>query len=111
MKKLVAGVLATVAMVVATVALVGTGAATGAPAAPPTYGDDVIVEVEGNAADGFGIHYYDGSAKYVPTDSEARAECDEYDTVRGRVRCRTGVRQWYADLREVKRTLRWALAQ
>jgi hypothetical protein len=102
MKKLVAGVLATGAL------LAGAGAAV---AAPPTFGDSVIVEVEGNAADGFGIHYYDGSAKYVPTDSEARAECSEYDTVRGRVRCRTSVRQWYADLREVKRSLRWALAQ
>ncbi len=83
----------------------------GAAGATGTTGDDVIVAVEGNAADGFGVHFHDGSAIYPPTDSEARAECTEYDTVRERVRCRTQVRTWYADLRELKRSLRWALQQ
>jgi len=73
--------------------------------------DDLIVRVEGNAADGFGIHFHDGTALYPPTDSEARAECGEYDTMRARVRCRTEVRTWYRDLRELKRSLRWALRQ
>lgn len=104
MTKLIAGVLTAVAV------LMGAGAAVAVPERAMT-GDDVIVEVEGSAAEGFGIHYYDGSAQYVPTDSEARAECDEYDTVRERVRCRTQVRTWYADLLEMKRSLRWALAQ
>ena len=110
MGKLITGLLTALAL------LLGVGAAGSATAAqqPSTgqaTGDSVIVEVEGNAADGFGIHYYDGSATYVSTDSEARAECSEYDTVRQRVRCRTEIRQWYADLKEMKRSLRWALAQ
>jgi hypothetical protein len=103
MTKLIAGLLTAVALLTGAGAAVATGST--------MTGDDVIVEVEGNAAEGFGIHFYDGSARYVPTDSEARAECDEYDTVRERVRCRTQVRTWYADLREMKRSLRWALAQ
>ncbi len=104
MTKLIAGVLTALAI------LASTGAAVAAPRSP-AWGDDVIVEVEGSAAEGFGIHFYDGSARYVPTDSEARAECNEYDTVRQRVRCRTEVRTWYADLKQMKRSLRWALAQ
>lgn len=88
----------------------GAGAALAAEQATAT-ADDVIVDVEGNAADGFGIRFHDGSAIYPPTDSEARAECGEYDTMRARVRCRTEVRTWYRDLREIKRSLRWALAQ
>jgi hypothetical protein len=103
MTKLIAGLLTAVALLTGAGAAVATGST--------MTGDDVIVEVEGNAAEGFGIHFHDGSARYVPTDSEARAECDEYDTVRERVRCRTQVRTWYADLREMKRSLRWALAQ
>jgi hypothetical protein len=99
-----------------TAGLVALGMLTGAGAAVAvergtSTADDVIVAVEGSAADGFGIHYHDGSAIYPPTDSEARAECNEYDTRRERVRCRTQVRTWYADLREMKRSLRWALAQ
>ncbi len=69
---------------------------------------DTIVKVTGNAHDGFGIHHYDGSALYPPTDSEARAECLEYDTRLERVRCRTEVTTWYADLADLKTALRWA---
>ena len=72
---------------------------------------DTIVEVTGNAGNGFGIHHYDGSALFPPTDSEARAECDEYDTRVGRVRCRTEVRTWYRDLGDLKQRARWAHAQ
>ncbi len=39
-----------------------------------------IVEVNGDKYNGFGIHHYDGSADFPPTNSEARAECSEYDT-------------------------------
>lgn len=69
---------------------------------------DTIIEVEGDAANGFGIHYFDGSEIYPPTDSEARAECGEYDTMRARVRCRTSVRVWYRDLADLQQSLAWA---
>ena len=72
---------------------------------------DPIVRVEGDAANGFGIHRSDGTAIYPPTDSEARAECGEYDRVRERVRCRTEVRVWHRDLVELQRSLEWSLAQ
>jgi hypothetical protein len=71
---------------------------------------DTIVEVTGDAANGFEIHYYDGSALYPPTDSEARAECGEYDTRVARVRCRTEVRTWYRDLGHLRQALEWAHA-
>ena len=70
--------------------------------------DDTIVRVTGTAADGFGIHHYDGSAIYPPTRSEARAECLEHDTRVARVRCRTEVRTWYRDLADIKDALRLA---
>ncbi|WP_193611346.1 hypothetical protein [Nocardioides lijunqiniae] len=76
----------------------------------PPLGDvpPVIVEVEGDAADGFGIHYDDGTALFPPTDSEAYAECGEYDRRVARVRCRTEVRVWYRDLADLRRALEHA---
>lgn len=70
-----------------------------------------IVEVEGDKANGFGIYYYDGTSIFPPTDSEAYAECGEYDRFVDRVRCRTEVRVWYRDLRELKRSLAYARSQ
>lgn len=67
-----------------------------------------VVAVEGNKADGFSIHHYDGTVLFPPTDSEARAECGEYHRRVKRVRCRTEVRIWYRDLGRLKRALRWA---
>ena len=87
--------------------LTGVGVAVAAVATDPT----TIVAVEGDAANGFGIHHYDGTALYPPTDSEARAECGEYDTLRARVRCRSEVRTWYRDLAELQRSLEWARSQ
>ncbi|HYH35071.1 MAG TPA: hypothetical protein VD814_07975 [Nocardioides sp.] len=87
--------------------LLGMAGAVGAGVTDP----DTIVRVEGDAANGFGIHRHDGSATYPPTDSEARAECGEYDRFRDRVRCRTEVRVWYRDLAELQRSLEWALAR
>lgn len=69
---------------------------------------DTIVAVEGNAADGFTVFHYDGSTLSPPTDSEAAAECGEYDTRVQRVRCRTEVRVWYRDLADLRRALRFA---
>ena len=84
------------------------GAARAALHPPP---GDTIVEVTGDKANGFEIQYYDGSAVYPPTDSEARAECSEYDTRLARVRCRVEVRTWYRDLGDLKQALDWAHAQ
>lgn len=86
---------------------VATAAGPGRVAAPPP---DTIVAVEGDKANGFGIHYYDGSAIYPPTDSESRAECSEYDTRVARVRCRTEVRVWYRDLADLQQALAYAHA-
>ena len=69
---------------------------------------DTIVRVTGDAEKGFGIHHYDGTAVYPPTVSEARAECLEHDRRVDRVRCRTEVATWYADLADLKVALRWA---
>ncbi|CAN5666205.1 hypothetical protein BH11ACT8_BH11ACT8_14510 [soil metagenome] len=67
----------------------------------------VIVEVTGDAANGFGIEYTDGSGLYPPTDSEALAECAEYDARVARVRCRAQFRTWYRDLAELQRSLEY----
>jgi hypothetical protein len=105
-------------------ALSAVAATAGAPAGPsagpsasPSAGtgrgewvppDGTIVRVTGDAANGFGIEHYDGTWLYPPTDSEAMAECGEYDTVVDRVRCRTEVRIWYRDLAKTRRAIRWA---
>lgn len=65
----------------------------------------VIVEVTGDAANGFGLIYAGGGSSYPPTDSEARAECSEHNTRVARVRCRVGVRTWYRDLGDLQRSL------
>src|SRR5687767_8462664 len=83
----------------------------GEPAADWIPPDNTIVKVEGNKYDGFGIFHYDGSALFPPTDSEARAECEEYDTYVAVVRCKTEVRIWYRDLGQLKRALRYAHSQ
>lgn len=67
-----------------------------------------IVSVTGDKKNGFEIRRYDGSEQFPPTDSEARAECNEYDTEVARVRCRSEVRTWYRDLGDMKRAIRYA---
>lgn len=84
------------------------GAAVAAVDPPP---GDTIVEVTGDKENGFAIRYYDGTEAFPPTDSEARAECAEYDTRIERVRCRVEVRTWYRDLGDLKQALDWAHAQ
>lgn len=86
----------------------GATAAVGLDGVPP---GDTIVAVTGDAANGFEITYYDGTGRYPPTDSEARAECGEYDRRVDRVRCRTEVRTWYRDLADLQQALDWAHAQ
>lgn len=83
-----------------------TGPASSSTVAPPP--GDTIVDVIGDPANGFEIVYLDGTSLYPPTDSEARAECGEYDTRVARVRCRTEVRTWYRDLGDLQQALDWA---
>jgi hypothetical protein len=66
-----------------------------------------IVEVTGDKYDGFSIFYYDGTEQFPPTNSEAKAECSEYDTRLERVKCRTEVRVWYRDLGDLKRAINY----
>lgn len=80
------------------------GAAPDAKAPAP----DTIVKVTGNASEGFGIEYYDGSSAFPPTDSEALAECQEYTAKVGRIRCRVEVKTWYRDLVDTKRAIKFA---
>lgn len=91
------------------IGLGGLGAVAYAAVDPPP--GDTIVEVTGDAANGFEIQYYDGTGLYPPTDSEARAECGEYDTRADRIRCRVEVRTWYRDLADLRQALEWAHAQ
>lgn len=107
MIRMLAGVATTLALLggLATFVTVGPADAGARTWRPP---GDTIVRVRGNAEYGFTIRHYDGTVLHPPTDSEALAECRGYDTVRARVRCRAEVRTWYADLAELKRSLRWA---
>lgn len=94
----------------ALMAVIGTVAIGPANSAPYAPAGDTIVEITGDAANGFEIHRYDGSSLFPPTDSEARAECNEYDKRVQRVRCRVEVRIWYRDLGDLKQALGWAHA-
>lgn len=112
LRRALGGLLALLALVLATAVLLGSGGGAAAQDAarwkPPA---DTIVGVSGSAVDGFTISRYDGSKLFPPTDSEARAECGEYDRRVQRVRCRVEVATWYRDLGDLKRSLRWARSQ
>ena len=97
-----------IALVVATCLGGATGVALAAGPVPPP---DTIVDVTGDAANGFEIWHYDGSGEFPPTDSAARAECAEYDARLDRVRCRVEVRTWYRDLADLEQALDWAHQQ
>ena len=71
------------------------------PYVPPA---DTIVQVEGDAANGFGIQHYDGSWTYPPTDSETIAECEEYDRPRRQFRCKVSSRTWFRALAGFRET-------
>lgn len=83
-------------------------AAPSAPAATWAPSGKTIIAVEGDKENGFGIHHYDGTALYPPTDSESYAECGEYDTLVAVVRCKTVVRVWFRDLAKLQQSLRYA---
>ena len=90
---------------VGTAALAAGGDRTTPTTAPP---GDTIVAVRGDADEGYAIRHYDGSADFTPTFAEAHGDCRERRTQLERVRCRTLVRTWYADLADLKQALTWA---
>jgi hypothetical protein len=98
-----------VVLLAATGIALGSGGLAAAEQEPGPYEPHprTIVEVTGNKLDGFEIYRYDGTEEFPPTDSEALAECSEYATRVERVRCRTEVRVWYRDLRDLKRAINY----
>lgn len=100
--------IAVIALATIGVGLTGAAQATGSGRSDhDTKHDETIVRVTGDAANGFGVYYHDGSEIFPPTGSEAIAECTEYDSRIRRVRCKVEVRTWYRDLTEMKRTIRY----
>lgn len=99
---------AALALSAALTALLVTAASGGAAPDAKAPAPDTIVKVTGNASEGFGIEYYDGSSAFPPTDSEALAECQEYAAKTGRIRCRVEVKTWYRDLVDTKRAIKYA---
>ncbi len=97
--------IAALASTIPAVALVSAAGSATRVVAPP---GDTIVEITGDAGNGFEIRHYDGTSLFPPTDSEALAECGEYDRRVARVRCRTEVRTWYRDLAATQQALDWA---
>lgn len=92
----------------ALLAVLGTAASGGAAPDAKAPAPDTITKVTGNASEGFGIEFYDGTSIFPPTDSEALAECQEYPAKTGRIRCRVEVKTWYRDLTATKRAIKLA---
>lgn len=89
-------------------AVVVTAASGGAAPDAKAPAPDTIVKVTGNASEGFGIEYFDGTSAFPPTHSEALAECQEYSAKTSRIRCRVEVKTWYRDLVDTKRAIKYA---
>lgn len=70
--------------------------------------DDTITAVAGTRDSGFHVDYYGRRTAYLPTISEAIAECEEYRRRVRRIRCKVSVRTWYRDLGDTKRAIRYA---
>ena len=70
--------------------------------------DDTITSVAGTRDSGFHVQYHGMPDVYLPTASEAAAECGEYRLAAKRIRCRTYVRTRYRDLGDTKRAVRYA---
>jgi hypothetical protein len=101
---LVSGLAGGVAGIGSAALAAGGGHAT-APSAPPAA---TIVAVRGNSEEGYAIRHYDGTADFTPTFDEAFGECGERRSELARVRCRTVIRTWFADLDDLKQALTWA---
>lgn len=82
-----------------------------APGHQPGSERPIIVDVTGDPQNGFGIEYAEGAGLYPPTDSEAMAECSEYDQRLERVKCRVEVRTWYRDLGDMQRSFAYLRGQ
>lgn len=93
------------AIVVAALTFVSGTAFARATWTPP---DDTIVGIHGTRHSGFQIRYYRQRPAYLPTISEAIAECAEYRDRERRFRCRVRTRTWYHDLGDTKRAIWYA---
>lgn len=96
---------AAVAAVAAVLMLTGGAAFARESWTPP---DDTITGVSGTGDSGFHVIYFGRRDAYLPTVSEAAAECEEYRDGARRIRCRVRVRTWYHDLGATKRAIRYA---
>lgn len=101
---LVSGLAGGVAGIGSAALAAGGGRASVAAPPPPS----TIVAVRGNAGEGYAIRHYDGTADFTPTFDEAFGECGERRSELARVRCRTVIRTWFADLADLKQALTWA---
>lgn len=105
--------LSTITLVIGLVAGLGLGASATSTAdqrrgwVPPP---KTVVSVQGNRANGFTIHHYDGTTLHPPTGSEAWTECGAHRRWAKVVRCRTEARVWYRELGKMKRSLRYAFS-
>jgi hypothetical protein len=73
--------------------------------------DGTITAVSGTRSNGFHVDYYHQRDAWLPTLSEALAECGEYDRRIRQVRCAVHVRTWYRDLGDTKRAIRFSHGQ
>ncbi|MBB6627116.1 hypothetical protein H5V45_07260 [Nocardioides sp. KIGAM211] len=101
MKKLLIALLATLA-------LLGSGGVALAATVDDPPPANTVVDVSGDAVNGFTIEYYDGSVDYPPTRAEAHAACNERDNRVRRAVCHTQVRVTFRDLRQMKVALGYA---
>ena len=70
--------------------------------------DGTITAISGTRSDGFHVEYYHQRDAWLPTLSEAVAECGEYEGRIRQVRCVVRVRAWYRGLGDTKRAIRLA---
>ena len=101
------------AALLATVPLLGAGAAVaehrpGPDRDDPSLPGHTIVQVEGDAENGFSVLRLDGSSEHPPTLSESTAECEEYDDPVRVAVCVAEVETSFAGLADVQLSLRWA---
>lgn len=93
---------------VATLGLLGSGGVALAATVDDPPPASTIVDVSGDASNGFTIEYYDGSVDYPPTRSEAHTACSDFHRHWRRASCHSEVRVWYRDLQRMKVALDFA---
>ncbi|HWU21531.1 MAG TPA: hypothetical protein VN088_08400 [Nocardioides sp.] len=107
-RRLVRALVLALATLVAGLALgAGLSPSAGDTVRAPRISGLTITDIRGNADDGFDVQHLDGTIDYTETISEALAECQGYDTLRARARCRGHLTTWYADLAVQQQTIRY----